>query len=323
MGYFKVNQKTSELNKLRETGEVKGKSTGFSNVDESFTLLKGYPIFFAGAPHSGKTEVVLDILLNTSVIHGWKHFIYLGENGDVEEIIAELCHKYICKPFKVLSGYAMDEKERLQAEMFIDEHFIIMDDEKDVTLSEFYDEVSSAESEHNIKFDTTLFDPFNDAVDESAIMGGTHHWLNRELKMVRKISKKNKRIDILINHIADVPTQIDKDTGNAFLRMALPNEWNGGRVWWRRGFLMILVYRPPAWLKDENGMEYGENVSLLTVQKAKPKGAAEYGSQSRLFWDWKYNRYYWEDSTRTRKFAFMTNEPKLEKDNSLQPNTNF
>ena len=319
MAYHKSEHKTSELNKLRTSGWVKGESTGFINIDESFTLLKGYPIFFAGAPHSGKTEVVMEILLNTSVLHGWKHFVYLGENGDVEEIIADLCHKYICKPFKEQSGYAMSETERAQAEMFIGEHFVFLDDEKDMTLTEYYEEVEMAEKEYGIKFDTTLFDPFNDAVDESGAMGGTHHFLNRELKMVRKVSKANKRIDILINHIADVATIVDKDTGNAYLRPALPNEWNGGRTWWRRGFLMLLVYRPPAWLKDENGMEYGENVSLLMVQKAKPKGIATYGSTTRLFWDWKYNRYYWKDTHGTRQFAFEINKPK----ETLQPNTDF
>jgi len=320
--YHKVEHKTDQLQTLRKSGWIKGESTGFDNVDEAFTLLKGYPIFFAGAPHSGKTEVVLEMLLNTSVKNGWKHFIYLGENGEVEEIIADLCHKYIGKPFKVANQYHMSDKERLQAEYFISEHFIFCDDSEDMTLTDFYNEASKAEKEYSIKFDTTLFDPFNDAIDESHACGGTHHWLNRELKMVRKVSKANKRIDILINHIADVPTQLDKDTGQAYLRPALPNEWNGGRTWWRRGFLMVLVYRPPAWLKDENGIPYGDNVSLLIVQKAKPKGIATYGAEARLHWDWKQNRYYWLDAGNSRRAAFMTNEPELPKE-TLEPDNSF
>ena len=321
MGYHKAENKGSELQTLRDTGWAKGETTGFAPMDEAFTLLKGYPIFVAGAPHSGKTELIIEKLLNTSVINNWKHFVYLGENGEVEEIIADLCYKYIGKPFKVATGYAMSDAERVTAEYFINEHFVFLDDEKDLTLKEFYDEVTSAEDELGIKFDTTLFDPFNDAIDESATMGGTHHWLNRELKMVRKVSKANKRIDILINHIADVPTTVDKDTGQAYLRAALPNEWNGGRTWWRRGFLMLLVYRPPAWLKDENGIEYGENVSLVIVQKAKPKGIATYGATARLYWDWKHNRYYWLDTHGTRHVAFMTDKPKEIK--AIEPNVDF
>lgn len=321
MAFFKAHQKTSELQDLRNNGWVRGLDTGFEPLDAICSLKKGYPIFIAGAPHHGKTEFTIEMLLNTSVLHGWNHFLYLGENGEVEEVIAELCYKYICKPFKSKSEYSMSETERIQAEMFIDKHFVFCDDSKDMTLSEFYKEAERAEKQYGIKFDTTLFDPFNDAIDESVASGGTHHWLNRELKLIRKISKKNNRIDILINHIADVPTSYDSETKKAYIRPALPNEWNGGRTWWRRGFLMFLVYVPPAWLKDENGEPYGENVSLICIQKAKPKGVAIYNRQAKLKWDWKMNRYFW-DTNGYRQFAFMINAPEISEP-KMKPNINF
>ena len=126
---------------------------------------------------------------------------------------------------------------------------------------------------------------------------------------IKKVIDKFGRIDILINHIADTKTCHDHETNRPYLRPALPNEWNGGRTWWRRGFLMILVYRPPSWLKDENGEPYGENVTLLVIQKAKPKGVAINDATARLVWDWKYNRYFWNENG-GRKFAFITNAPK-------------
>lgn len=312
MTYYKVSQKTSFLSDLRHNSVTKGVSTGFTPLDAVMSLKKGYPLFVAGAPHSGKTELIIEMLLNTSVIHGWKHFVYLGENGEIEEIIADLCFKYIGKPYKMTDYNPMTESERVYAEMFIDNHFVFLSDEKDLTLTQFYEIVEEAEKNLNIKFDTTLFDPFNDIIDESKENGGTHHWLNVELKKVRKVSKKNDRIDILINHIADVETTIDKETKQPYIRAALPNEWNGGRTWWRRGYLMILIYRPPAWLKDLNGEPYGDNVSLVIVQKAKPKGVAKYGATGKLFWDWKINRYYWLDGYSERKFAFKVAEKQEE-----------
>lgn len=308
---YRVTDKINELSNLRENSNTRGERTGFKPLDDNLSLKKGYPLFVAGAPHSGKTELILEILLNTSVIHGWKHFVYLGENGDIEEQIADLCSKLIMKPFVKSMPNAMSESERLMAEMFINDHFVFLSDEKDIKLKDFYKYASEAEKRYNIRFDTTLFDPFNDALDESIKYGGTHHWLNHELKHVRRISKENKRIDILINHIADIQPTIDRETGKAYLRPALPNEWNGGRTWWRRGFLMLLIYRPPAWLKDDNGIPYGENVSLVIVQKAKPKGIATYGSTSKLFWDWKKNRYYWIDGRGDIQFAFKFEEKQV------------
>ena len=320
MAYYRVRNKTNELNNLRQNGWVRGEDTGFKPLDEICSLKKGYPLFVAGAPHHGKTEVVLETLLNMSVLKGWKHFVYLGENGEIEEIIAELSFKYICKPFKSKAEYSMTESERIQAEMFIDDHFVFCDDSQDMSLEDFYENCLKAEKEYDIKFDTTLFDPFNDAIDESLKMGGTHHWLNKELKMVRKVSKKANRVDILINHIADMPTAYDTETKKAYIRMALPTEWNGGKTWHRRGFLMLLIYVPPKWLKDENGEPYGENVTLIVIQKAKPKGVAIYNRVARLNWDWKMNRYFWYDESGIRRFAFMINEPKIPK---MQPSKDF
>lgn len=292
MAYHRVEDKINQLSELRLNGWQRGLPTGYNCLDKIFSLKKGYPLFVAGAPHSGKTEFVLDLLLNSSKLHGWKHFIYLGENGEIEEIIAEIAFKFVGKPFRGKEQYAMTESDRIEAEMFIQEHFIFLDDSADYNLTEFYELAKNAEREFGIKFDTTLFDPFNDLKDETALYGGRDDkFLANELKVVRRTSKQNERVDILINHIADIKAIVDKETGNRYTPFALPNEWSGGRTWWRRAFCMIMVYIPPVWLKDENGTPYGENVSLIMVQKAKPKGVANLGA-CRLFWDWKTNRYY-------------------------------
>ena len=158
-------------------------------------------------------------------------------------------------------------------------------------ITGFYDCVLEAEKELGIKFDGTLFDPFNDIEEELIKFNGREDkFLAYALKEVRKSSKSNKRIDFIITHIADVRAVTDKE-GNRYMPAALPNEWSGGRTWWRRAFLMILVYRPPTFLKDENGKNYEENETLIICQKAKPKGIAKLGKKS-IFWDWKKNRYY-------------------------------
>ncbi len=63
-------------------------------------LKKGYPLFVAGNPGSGKTEFIFEILINTSIMYGWKHFIYCGEGGNIEHIYNELLFKYLQKPYK-------------------------------------------------------------------------------------------------------------------------------------------------------------------------------------------------------------------------------
>lgn len=291
MKYYKLTDKTSEITNLRENGNPKGESCGLKTLDDLFTLKKGYPLYVAGAPYSGKTEFVLEILLNTSMLYGWKHFIYTGEAGDVENIFTELICKYVQRPLYKNSFNAMTESEKTQAEMFINEHFVVANHDKEFTIAEFYNLVKEAERELFIKFDTTLFDPFNDIKDELELFNGREDkYLAHALKEVRKQSKQNNRIDILITHIADVKAVTDKE-GVRYMPPALPNEWAGGRTWWRRAFTMLLIYRPNPNCKNEHGENYEKNETHIYVQKAKPKGVGSIG-MGKVYFNWKTNRYY-------------------------------
>lgn len=287
MDYYKLESKINEIKHFAEHGLTDLKSTGIAALDEFYMIKKGYPLFIAGNPGAGKTEVAFEILVNTSILYGWKHFIYCGEGGNVEHIFHELIHKYLLKPYK----YA-EPKEQLQAEYFINEHFIIANHDLDFKIDEFYSLAEKIENELGIKFDTTTFDPFNDVIEELDKFGNREDkYLAYALKQCRISAKKNNRLDILVNHVSDVPFKVDKDTGENYLPPALPTQWAGGKTWWRRAFTMILVYKPYSWRKNSSGMFYEENEGHLIIQKYKPKGVGKKGTVS-VYWDWKKNRYY-------------------------------
>lgn len=301
--YFRVWDRTEELMTLRDNSIERGLFPGFECLWEIFSLKLGYPLFISGSPHHGKTEFVLDLLIFTSEFYDWKHFVYLGETGNVDEIIAELSYKYIGKPYRKKnkteeSYFAMDEKEVTRAHEFIHQHFVFLDLENEksavnsFTVDQFYKLADEAEKELEIKFNTTLIDPWND-VDENLgdYNGREDKFLKDALKKVRIDSKKNNRINIIVNHIGDIQYQVHKKTGKRYSPPAMPSQWAGGRTWHRRAFTMLLVYRPPVFLEDENGENYKENETIIYNQKAKPKGSGKIGNCS-LFWNWKKNRYY-------------------------------
>lgn len=316
--YFKLKDKISDLKHFSEHGLTDLLKTGLECLDSIFMLKKGYPLFIAGSPGAGKTEFLFEILINTSILYGWKHFIYCSEGGNVEHIYHELLHKYLCKPYKWA-----DEKEKIKAEYFIDTHFVIANHDSDFTISEFYKAVANCEDELKIKFDTTTFDPFNDIKDESEKFGGRDDkYLAYALKECRISAKNNNRIDILVNHIADVKPITDKD-GNRYMPPASANEWAGGRTWWRRAFTMILVYRPYTFMKDANGMPYAENESHIIVQKVKPKGVGKIGKAS-IFWDWKKNRYYcYQEGQQLYSCETLEQYKNKPIESKIQPNTAF
>jgi len=312
--YYKLENKINELKIFAEKGLTDLKSTGIAALDDYYLVKVGYPLFIAGNPGSGKTELCFEILVNTSIMYGWKHFVYCGEGGNIEHIFNDLLHKYLGKQYK----YA-DEKDKLKAEYFISEHFIIANHDADYTIGEFYTLADRVEKELGFKFNTTTFDPFNDVKDETDKFGGREDkYLAYALKVARVSSKINNRVDILINHVSDVQPKIDKETNETYLPPALPTQWAGGRTWWRRAFVMILVYRPPTFKKDSNGRNYEENEGHLIIQKIKPKGVGKRGTVS-IFWDWKKNKYY----SRVNGQELYSCEKASDFQPKLQPNKDF
>jgi len=312
MAVLNLKDKSSELLELRMGGRSWGLATGLAPLDEIYSIKLGYPLFIAGSPHAGKTELTMEVMLNCIMLHPEFYcFCYFGEGGEVEDVYADLCHKLVGKPYKAGDCFAMSESEKAYAEQIIDKYVYLVDDEKDMTLDDFYKEAARVEKEKGIKFKCTVFDPFNDVVDGSKDFGGRDDkWLAYELKQVRRQSKKNNRVDILVTHISDIAPQTVKGTNNRYIPVALASEWSGGRTWWRRAFVMLMVYRPPEWLEDENGKPYGKDITLVYVQKAKPKGVAKLG-KCKLEWDWQKNKYYWMDNGQAQ-FAYDINQPKNE-----------
>jgi KaiC/GvpD/RAD55 family RecA-like ATPase len=286
MKYYTLKDRSNQIRTISEKGLTGLIGTGITALDVLIKLKLGFPVFIAGQPFHGKSQFVIELIVNLSKLHGYKHFIYFGEAGDPEYILLEIIHAFLGKKYE-----HANESERIYAEQFVNEHFIIANTDRDYTIDDFHKLVEEAEKELGIKFQTTVFDPINDVIEEVDKFGGREDkYLAHALKKVRVSSKKNNRIDILVNHIADIKIMTNKD-GNRYAPPALPTEWAGGKTWHRRAFTMLLVYRLPVFLNDANGQPYKENETHIYVQKIKPKGLGSLGV-ARIFWDWKKNQYY-------------------------------
>ncbi len=293
-----VNYKdiSGELRKIKDKGKYfELYPTGLQATDNIFQGVKGFPLFIGGQVHHGKSEFTLELAVSWAKFQGFKFAVYLGEAGKPEISWIEIAQKYIGKLY-----FDFSEGDLIEAGQFIEKHFTILHIE-DLTVKGFYEEVSNAETEKGFKFDATIFDPFNDAKNGTAEHGGrTDIWLEEDLKLIRKVSAKHNRIDIVVFHVQEIKPIKDVDSGNWFVRNAMPTEWAGGQVVHRRAFTQLLIYRIPEWMKDENGQPYGNNMTMVINQKAKPKGSGKLG-KAIIGWDWQRNRYF-EEINGTRKY---------------------
>lgn len=312
-----IEKYRKELDDLRTKGTDKGLFPGYDVLEERVTFRLGYPVWIAGSPYSGKTELLMQLMLNLSTLYGFKGVIYLGETGEPQDIIAELCWKYMGKPYKKRiseheeNRFAMSEDDRFRAELFIDEHFVILSDldfKDGFTMTNFYKKVKEVEKEKG-KIHFTAIDPVNYLSKTDFDNKRDDIYLEQALRHSINEGKENKRINFLVNHVTKIQTIFDKDSKQRYTPPALPNEWANGQVWHRMAYQMLYCYRPPLFLLDSNNQPiYEENQSIIINQKAKPKGISKLGESS-IFWDWKTNRYYEKDAR--GEMVFAHEQPKV------------
>lgn len=310
----------TELNTLKEKGFQRGYSIGWDYEQLPITFKLGCTTFMGSAPASGKTELIKEIMINLSSIHGLNHVIFTPETGSVTEIFAELCHAFIGKSY--LEGqYSMSPQDRHKAEQFINEHFVIVDPvDEDLTITQFYEMVDTIEKETKKTIHTTLIDPWNELTETflPEDLGREDKYLSRILKQVNKNAKKTNRHNFVVTHVRDQAMVSQGDT--RYFPPPHAREFAGGQVWFRKGFLMLIPWRPPAGLFDEYDKPYADNELHLKVAKAKPKGVSKAGTY-RLYLDTLKYRYYMKTDSGVKVYA---NRQQVQPEQTtLKPNLEF
>jgi len=295
---------------IRQKKDIRGKSIGWDWEMLPYTIKEGCTTYIGSAPASGKTELWFEILINLSCLHNWNHVIFSPETGSSAEIFAELCYKYIGKPY-VQGQNSMSNSEQISAEMFINEHFIVIDPiDEDLTITKFYDLVDEIERREGMKIHTTTIDPWNELTEEylPSDLGREDKYLSRILGAVRKNARKTGRHNCVINHVRDQPMVSSKTiagTDISYFPMPSARDFAGGQVWFRKGLSVLIPWRPPYGLMDSDGIGAEKNEVHLKVAKSKPKGVSKNGVY-KLYLDLDKYQYYMLDYKGNRVYANRT-----------------
>jgi len=256
--YKRLTEVQKDLFTIRNEKMVKGKSVGWDWDLLPYTIKEGCTTYIGAAPASGKTEIWFEFLINLSCLHGWNHVVFSPETGTAAEIYAELCHKYIGKPYTIGEA-SMSQSEQIQAEMFVNDHFIVIDPiDEDLTLEKFYDLVEEIERKHEITIHTTTIDPWNELMENYIVsdLGREDKYLSRILGIARKNARKTNRHNCIITHVRD-QAPITKD-GNVFFPMPTARDFAGGQVWFRKALSVLIPWRPPVNVTSDDGTTYQE-----------------------------------------------------------------
>lgn len=272
-----------DLIEYRSQGALQGVYIGFPLLHSHFTMSLPGVNDWTGYPGSGKTEFLLEVLLNTSMFYGWKHLLYVPDVGDKNEILANLIHKKCGKTFdKRYESNYISEQEADKELMWILEHFIILYEEDEfssITPFQFWDYAAYLKKEQNIQ--TATIDSWKDLelsiMPDGTLVGRDDKYLEKVLKYRNKIADKYK---LNLNTIIH-PTNVSPDKDG---KRPEPKPFNlsGGAQWFNSGRVMITVHR----------IDGTANEVDIIINKAKPKSVAKLG-RIRMFFDVKTARFYW------------------------------
>lgn len=283
----------------------KGKSTGFNGVDNYYTMQLGNVTDWSGFPMSGKTQVLMEMLLNTSLNYGWKHLVYFPDVGNKIEIIADLMHKITGKSFNPKYENHIQEKEVYQELTWLLEHFKILtkeDVKAKMTPFQFWDLAASMEIQ------TASIDSWKDMHHDYSKYGSYATYLEVVLPYRNQIAEDNN----IHLHTIIHPKLTEKEDG--VRKAPSPYDLKGGSEWFNSGKCMVTVHRET---KDTNEAQ-------LIFGKIKPRSVGQVGTAS-IFLDLNSFIYYELTEDGKRIYANRGGGSKIieEKIPTIEFNHNF
>lgn len=282
----------NEILEFHKQGVQRGDYCGFDTLDEYYTRKSGSMTFILASPHSGKTEFVLEILLNLSLLHNQRHILFTPETGDYKDIAKELVSKYCKKQFFASDVNGCTQAEIYNAINFLSDKFFIVDnDENSFTFDDIVNQTKEFEQKNNVRIDNILFDPFNEIKhDLNSHSGRQDLYIEDAIGKLRRYAKKEDKHIFICMHPQDQSPITEN--GVTFYPPPHPRQAAGGQASFRKAMTFIILWRPPnGFIDSETQMPYLENETHVIIAKAKPKGSAKLG-KCKLYWDWRKNRFY-------------------------------
>lgn len=272
-----------DIMKYREKGALRGVYLGFDNLHENYTMSLPGCSDWTGKPQSGKSEFVLELLLNTSLFYGWKHLMYVPDIGQKEVVISKLIHKLSGKTFDkrfVNSNYISEEEIEKQLH-WVMEHFKIVtrkDTRQKITPYEFWDWAVKIKKEEGLH--TATIDSWKDMKRYVGRDGEPIHRDDLYLEDVLEYRNALSEEHNLHFHIIIHPLKTEKDN-NGMYKPPHPYDLKGGTTWFDSGKCMGTVHR----------VDGTHNEVRIIFNKAKPETVASIG-ESKFYYDRTLARYY-------------------------------
>lgn len=225
----------SEIMKIKR-GEVElGLKTGHDDIDKYFRYKRGSFVIVNGHSSVGKTTLVLHLMINAAIRHGWKWFVYSSESktSTIKTRMIEYASQMLLQD--------MNEHQILYYYKWINEHFSFLSNKRNYS---YIDVLLYAEKEmKRRKYDALFIDPYNSLVmDKNGSAGFNAHHYNYEAASAMLTFCQTTGVSLWLNTHANTAAQRKKgDDHHSVAPYAEDSE--GGSLFLNRCDIFLTFHR--------------------------------------------------------------------------------
>lgn len=290
---IKLDDCYKEVLNLRGSQFNRGLYVGFPKLHDFYSVVDGSSTDVTGSPTAGKTEFVLELLINLAQFYGKKSTLYVPDLGSPEEVYVELLQKYTKKSFSstyTKNGQTFENKNYIsetdiaRSRSFIEGHFEVLQYKERPAPKQFYDDFA------RLRIDEGYFNCLVDSWKDLKI----DHSVRADLFLDDCLTYRNSLMQRIGGHMWTIihPLKTEKDA-NGNYKPVDAYGLKGGTSWYDNGKSMLSLNRPDPF----------DNRVDLYVLKAKPKPVGIKGWHEWLHFDISTKRYY--ENLNGKRYASM------------------
>jgi len=263
-GVFFADDFQGELDLLFKNGLQKGKTIGYSFLDNLITWETKRFAVITGVPSAGKSEFVDFVVTMLNLRYQWKVAYFTPENFPITTHVSKIIEKIIGKKFGEKN---MSYEEYYTAMGYISENFFWTNPSENTELDNILKRFKYFIKSKGVKI--VIIDPFNTIENEVKY--------NEQGKLLQKMVKFARENDVLFFLVAH-PKKLEKDKGGTY---PMPTMYDiaGSSDFWNMADYGISMRRD---VDTETLANLNEG--KVSIQKVKFKHLGEQGVGS-----WKYN----------------------------------
>lgn len=276
-GIYSVSSLSAKIKHLYDNGLEGGKSTGWLEVSQLYTVREGEMTILTGIPGHGKSAWLDALMVHLARSQGWNFAIFSPENFPLERHIAKVMEIKMGKPFARGFANRIDEDELGKTQHWMDEHFrFIAPPEDALTLDSI---LAIALKAHKAKkLHGMVIDPWNEI--DHAVRGragfSETEYISESLTKIRRFARVNQVHIWVVAH----PAKMKKDDDGQY-PVPTPYDISGSAHWRNKADNAIAIWRD---------VTEKDTAVQVHIQKVRFRECGRVG-MARLSYDVKTGRY--------------------------------